>query len=126
MKLKTLKPRIGTLGTTLATAPQDASTERKAWAKRPDAPKRMTGRPLQRARARLFARHPLCELCEAAGRLTVATERDHRIPLALGGADDETNERALCHDCNEAERLRMLGHKRRPRIGLDGYPAEDE
>lgn len=58
----------------------------------------------------LFRRKPLCEQCEGEGRTTLATQRDHRIPLAEGGADDETNEQALCNACHdaksEAERLR--------------------
>ena len=51
-------------------------------------------------RADLFRRKPACEMCEAAGRETLATIRDHRIPLAEGGADDETNEQSLCEDCH--------------------------
>lgn len=64
-------------------------------------------------RANLFSRHPLCEPCEAAGRVTIATIRDHRIPLAEGGADDETNEQAICKACHTekslAEALRGRG-----------------
>lgn len=64
-------------------------------------------------RAALFARQPLCEECERHGRVTVATQRDHRIPLAEGGADDRSNEQALCEACHEAkseaERLRGRG-----------------
>lgn len=109
-KLPTLRSSLPVLASGLKAAPQDAGRERQAWAKRPDAPKRMTGRPLQRARAALFARQPLCVLCEEQGRTTVATERDHIIPVALGGSDHESNIRALCHACNEAERVRVFGH----------------
>jgi 5-methylcytosine-specific restriction protein A len=56
-------------------------------------------------RERLFARQPLCELCAAKGLVVVATERDHRIPLAEGGTEDEDNEQALCHDCNREKGL---------------------
>ena len=51
-------------------------------------------------RADLFRRQPLCEPCHEAGRVTLATIRDHRIPLAEGGADDVTNEQAICDDCH--------------------------
>lgn len=73
---------------------------------------RIRGRELQRRRSRLFARQPWCVLCLEAGTHTRATIRDHRIPLAEGGRDDETNEQALCHTHSDlktrAESLRGL------------------
>jgi 5-methylcytosine-specific restriction enzyme A len=72
----------------------------QAWARRVDVPKRVTGRRLQRMRANLFRRQPLCEVCLGKGVTTPATIRDHRIPLAEGGADDETNEQAICEPCH--------------------------
>ncbi len=48
-------------------------------------------------REALFKRQPLCEECERMGVATEATIRDHRIPLAEGGLDDETNEQASAH-----------------------------
>lgn len=73
---------------------------KKAWAAPAKETKRITGRRLQAMRADLFRRKPLCEPCQEAGRVTLATIRDHRIPLAEGGADDETNEQAICDDCH--------------------------
>lgn len=67
---------------------------------------RMRGRRLQAARARLFAEHPLCVLCRAAGRYTAATIRDHVVPLAEGGPDDDSNVQALCVDCSDAKTRR--------------------
>ncbi|WP_235579323.1 HNH endonuclease [Pseudorhodoferax sp. Leaf274] len=64
---------------------------------------RTTGRKLQRMRAELFARCPLCVECERLGRVTEATQRDHIKPLAEGGADDDSNVQALCDDCHEAK-----------------------
>lgn len=78
---------------------------RAAWAKKVDAPKRITGRRLQALRAALFARQPLCELCELKGLVVLATQRDHRIPLAEGGTEDEDNEQALCKPCNQEKGL---------------------
>lgn len=54
-------------------------------------------------REALFARQPLCEECERRGLITVATQRDHKVPLAEGGLDDETNEQALCEACHEVK-----------------------
>ncbi|MEZ2293083.1 HNH endonuclease [Variovorax sp. RCC_210] len=56
-------------------------------------------------RAALFQRQPLCEVCERLGLVTVATIRDHRTPLAEGGADDATNEQAICAPCHEGKSL---------------------
>ena len=63
-----------------------------AWAKPATATKRVTGRKLQRMRAQLFTSNPLCVMCEAEGRVTLATQRDHIIPLSEGGLDDASNE----------------------------------
>lgn len=57
-------------------------------------------------RADLFARQPLCEECLRQGRTTLATQRDHRISLEEGGADDSgpgSNEQALCQACHDAK-----------------------
>jgi 5-methylcytosine-specific restriction protein A len=59
------------------------------------------GRALQRRRAILFTREPWCRICRDAGRWTLATIRDHIVPLAEGGTDDETNEQPLCRRCSD-------------------------
>jgi 5-methylcytosine-specific restriction protein A len=74
----------------------------KTWGSSQPVP-RTRGRRLQRLRKRLFDQHPLCVLCEAQGRATTATIRDHVIPLAEGGRDDETNVQALCRECSDAK-----------------------
>lgn len=56
-------------------------------------------------RAALFNRAPLCAECERSGRVRLATQRDHVIPLEEGGVDDETNEQGLCDECHEAKSL---------------------
>ena len=68
------------------------------------APKRIRGTHLQRLRNQLFNRYPLCVLCEQAGRVTIATIRDHIVPLSDGGTESETNTQALCESCNELKR----------------------
>lgn len=75
------------------------------WRKKVDAPKRMTGRKLLEARARLFSDNPLCVRCSQLGRVTLATERDHVIPLSEGGTDNDSNVQGLCHDCHEEKSL---------------------
>lgn len=75
----------------------------EAWAKKPTATKRVTGRRLQAMRADLFSRHPLCVECQRLGRVTLATQRDHIKPLAEGGADDADNVQGLCEPCHDAK-----------------------
>lgn len=80
-----------------------AEHQREKWAKPATATKRTTGRKLQAMRAALFARCPLCVECDRQGRVTEATQRDHVVPLAEGGADDDSNVQALCDACHEAK-----------------------
>lgn len=80
-----------------------ADHQRDPWLRKPEATKRITGRRLQAMRAALFERNPLCVECEKAGRVALATQRDHVIPLAEGGPDDASNEQGLCHDCHDAK-----------------------
>jgi 5-methylcytosine-specific restriction protein A len=92
--------------------------QRSSWVKRPTATKRITGRRLQRARAELFARQPLCEQCEAKGVVRLATQRDHRVPLAEGGTEDDTNVQALCDACHAAK---SDGERRRGLVAWRNY-----
>jgi 5-methylcytosine-specific restriction protein A len=89
-----------------------------AWAPRVVPVRRITGRPLQRLRARLFTQQPLCVQCQAEGRVTIATIRDHRIPLTEGGQDTDANVQPLCETCHDAktleERKRGLTRSRIP------------
>lgn len=73
------------------------------WTKAPVETKRITGRRLQTMRAALFAAHPLCVLCQAKGVVRLATQRDHVVPLAEGGADDAGNVQGLCEACHDAK-----------------------
>ncbi|WP_370527740.1 HNH endonuclease [Comamonas sp. Tr-654] len=83
---------------------------KQSWAKKPTAAKRITGRPLQRLRADLFAREPLCRECRRNGVVKLATQRDHIQSLEEGGTDTEDNVQPLCDDCHDikskAERAR--------------------
>lgn len=64
-------------------------------------------------REELFRREPLCVRCKERGIVRLATQRDHIVPLAEGGADDKSNEQGLCDDCHDekslAERVRGRG-----------------
>jgi 5-methylcytosine-specific restriction protein A len=66
-----------------------------------DTPPRIRGTHLQRLRRQLFERQPLCVVCEADGRVTIATIRDHVVPLGEGGTDTDSNTQALCQSCSD-------------------------
>jgi 5-methylcytosine-specific restriction protein A len=72
------------------------------------------GRKLTERNRGFLTLHPLCELCAADDRVTAATECDHKIALADGGVDDESNLQGLCHGCHvvktTAERARREQH----------------
>src|SRR4051812_18653849 len=72
----------------------------KPWTQRHQAT-RLRGRANQRRREQLFAREPLCRRCAAQRRTTLATIRDHIVPLAEGGTEDVSNEQPLCQACSD-------------------------
>lgn len=73
----------------------------KAWTKYSSAPERRRGRALQRDRAALFSREPLCRECSKHGRLAAAVIRDHIVNLAEGGTDTDDNVQPLCQSCSD-------------------------
>jgi 5-methylcytosine-specific restriction protein A len=92
MKLTTLKPR-------LREAPRRIN---------PNVANRITGRRRQEIRRQHFAEHPLCVHCEAQGRVAIATELDHIVPLHKGGQEADSNRQGLCHDCHLAKTAKDL------------------
>ena len=67
---------------------------------RSPATKKRYGRGWKRIRDRYIAAHPLCEQCIKEGRITVATEVHHKLPLSRGGTHDVRNLMALCTPCH--------------------------
>lgn len=58
-------------------------------------------------RARILLRdRGLCQVCESAGRITPATEVDHRIAKSQGGTDDDTNLQSICRECHATKTAR--------------------
>lgn len=89
-RVQTLKPRVA-MASVVRAQPLTTATVR------------MTGRRLQKRNRRYLSEHPLCAKCEEQGRVAAAVEVDHKIPLHLGGPDDESNLQSLCVPCHEAK-----------------------
>lgn len=103
----------------------------KPWVK-PDAvaePARLRGRAGVARRARWLMEHPLCEYCrrETPQRITVGVEVDHVVPLAEGGADEESNLQTLClwhHRVKSSiERGRALHSSTGGDVPADNFPS---
>jgi 5-methylcytosine-specific restriction protein A len=81
---------------------------------------RLRGRAWQAIRRAVLADTPLCVHCIKAGRVRVAREVDHIVPLYRGGTHEWSNLQALCFACHKAKSLSERTTKRR--VGLDGWP----
>lgn len=86
--------------------------------------KRIRGRPLQRTRARLLRREPLCRLCARRGRFAAATQVDHIIPLCDGGADDDSNRQPICDDCHARKTAAEGGSVKAIGCDVAGLPLD--
>ena len=65
---------------------------------------------------------PLCVLCKAKARTTMAREVDQIVPLFKGGSNELSNLQALCSRCHEDKTARDKGHRVKHTTGLDGWP----
>lgn len=61
-----------------------------------------------RLRASVLSRSPLCVMCQAQGRVTVANEVDHIVPIRLAPERrlDESNLQTLCKPCHSTKTAR--------------------
>jgi 5-methylcytosine-specific restriction protein A len=84
---------------------------------------RIAGRQLQAIRERHFRHYPLCVICERKGRVSLAMELDHIVPLHKGGQDIPSNRQGLCSECHEEKTRQDRAFKPRPQIGQDGFPC---
>lgn len=84
---------------------------------------RLRGRKAVEQRARRLQRtNYLCEDCKAEGRITIAEEVHHVIPLRDGGPDIDDNTMNLCKPHHEKRNAEALGFKAKQTIGIDGWP----
>jgi 5-methylcytosine-specific restriction protein A len=68
--------------------------------KRDPMTKKRYGRSWKHIRDRFIKTHPLCEECRMAGKLTLAEEVHHILPLTKGGSHSDDNLMSLCKSCH--------------------------
>lgn len=85
--------------------------------RRPNAAARGYGGRWQRYRATFLLAHPLCVLCEAAGKVVPAEHVDHKTPAlpADAGFWEPTNHQALCKPCHSRKTIKEDGGLGRPK-----------
>lgn len=88
-RIATLKPRIS------VNAPQRIATVAGT--------QRTRGSTWMRIRAAVLREHPHCAGCMKTGRIRLAQEVDHVVPLHLGGGDNRENLQPLCIECHAAK-----------------------
>ena len=76
VKLRNLKPKIGTVKPSI----QLAEPGRWSGSKETSSTAKGYGYRWQKARAQFLLEHPLCVMCQEAGRATAATVVDHKVP----------------------------------------------
>ena len=81
---------------------------------------RLRGRAGQRQRRRRLAQTSgLCERCLEKGLTTLAKVVNHRIPLAFGGSDFDSNTENLCGPCDAEVTAEQFGHRSAKDLGVD-------
>lgn len=95
MALKSLKPRLNTLGKTTT------QLSKKNWGKG------RGGRPWRRKRLEIFKRDKYT--CQSCGVVTTELECDHIINTAQGGTDNASNLQSLCKTCHKQKTLLESG-----------------
>ena len=54
----------------------------------------------RKVRRIVLAEEPLCRSCKARGRVVLASEVDHIMPLSDGGTEERENLQSLCKPCH--------------------------
>ncbi len=111
-----------------------AKTRQKYDSQRGSAASRGYGRDWQRLRRLVLSEEPLCRECQKRGRVTLAVEVDHIVPIRKAPERrlDQTNLQGLCKPCHSRKTAREDGGfngfgKHRGHsgpVGTDGVPMD--
>jgi 5-methylcytosine-specific restriction protein A len=87
---------------------------------------RTRGRKWMEIRRQLLSAHPCCVMCQRNGKIRLAVEVDHKIPLHQGGTDDMENLQGLCKEHHYKKSCEEQGKTYRSRVGKDGVPTDPD
>jgi len=57
-------------------------------------------RQYEKTRAWVLQQEPLCRRCRAQGRIRLATQTHHIVPLSEGGTNEAANLEPVCDECH--------------------------
>lgn len=101
--MKMLKPKLKMLKQTLPGLREGRFADRN----RGNRHERGYGTAWERLRKTILDRDGgLCQVCKAAGHITLANAVDHITPKAHGGTDDPSNLQSICLPCHGAKTAR--------------------
>jgi len=89
--------------------PKECPRPRREPDERPSPSARGYDARWRKIRMGILSGEPLCRACEKQGRVTLATDVDHIIPLSRGGTNDPGNLQPLCHSCHSTKTAREDG-----------------
>jgi 5-methylcytosine-specific restriction enzyme A len=93
---------------------------------RPSSAMRGYGAGHRKKRERLLNERPLCVACQAEGKASLASIRDHIVPLEDGGTDGRDNEQPLCETCHNKKTHQDKVRRRATRARHQGSDADKE
>ena len=64
----------------------------------------------------------LCQPCKREGRLTLADQVDHIVPVSKGGGDEDENLQGICLACHDDKTRADLGLKASGACNANGLP----
>lgn len=97
----------------------------RKWADKGSRHSRGYGSAWDRTRKLVLKRDSyLCQECMRQGRYTAAREVHHIRAKAHGGTDEMGNLISICRDCHEDASREQFGYRKKPRIGVDGFPVD--
>ncbi|MEI7955450.1 MAG: HNH endonuclease [Verrucomicrobiota bacterium] len=82
-----------------------------------------SGHAWAKIRQRILRRdRGLCQPCKRDGRLTLAQQVDHIVPVSKGGGDEDDNLQGICLACHDDKTRIDLGLKAVTACDANGVP----
>jgi len=82
-----------------------------------------SGHAWSKIRVRILRRDcGLCQPCKREGRLTLAEQVDHIVPVAKGGGNEEGNLQSICATCHQDKSRADLGLRVVTAFDASGMP----